>query len=647
MKLLKTIFGRRNSVAIPEPGGARKIAPAGSAPQVRPRPPRPGAGLRPAGSGEHESSTMPDLGAEPRDIGGYQLRLCRGKLDSEAALAAAMAFTGTLIDEIDLSPALLSTICPVEVAQQQFAILCTDKALGSGELEEVVRALHKRGYRPADGIPPNLFVTSVPVLVLSVSKGHITGQDLLQRKKVQGNSAESTLWRNFVDIVGWAIQENASDIHMNIVDLAERSQIKFHIDGQYVGPERFIMPTSVLTQMAQVVFQQSRGGNGPKFQPLVEQQCRIFLEVENNNRRESVMLRWASMATDDGPQITLRGLRLDAQSTVSTLESLGYLPSQRAQIERVQTSLGGAIIATGVLGSGKTTLLATLMNGVKGNRKKISIEDPREYVLPGTHQNTVVRTLESDDDGAYLAKVRTLKRAAVNDFMLGEIRDRQTGAVFQDMLEAGINVYTTVHERRHFRIPGRLAGQSIGVDRGVLATPANLKLLIAQVLLPVNCPECAISARDVLSSKVTGFDAVWFTDYFKRIERLFALDPTGMRLRNPAGCQHCRRDGLPELAGYRGRIVAAELLEPDDTLLELVRDSRNIELEHYVDSMPRAPLDNPNADNKSALEVAMYHAKCGTVDPRMVEPRFEAFETLELRRIRAAAKARSALKMVG
>ncbi|MDP3135894.1 MAG: ATPase, T2SS/T4P/T4SS family [Burkholderiaceae bacterium] len=580
-------------------------------------------------------------------IGGYQMRLGRAKLDSEAALAGAMTFTRTLADQIDLSPALYSTICPVEIADRQFAILCTDKALGSGELEEVVRALHKRGYRPADGIPPNLFVTSVPVLVLSVSKGHITGQDLLQRKKVQGNSAESTLWKNFVDIVGWAIQENASDIHMNIVDLAERSQIKFHIDGQYVGPERFIMPTSVLTQMAQVVFQQSRGGNGPKFQPLVEQQCRIFLEVENNNRRESVMLRWASMATDDGPQITLRGLRLDAQANVSTLESLGYLPSQRAQIERVQMSLGGAIIATGVLGSGKTTLLATLMNNVKGNRKKISIEDPREYVLPGTHQNTVVRTLDSDDDGAYRAKVRTLKRAAVNDFMLGEIRDKQTGAVFQDMLEAGINVYTTVHERRHFRIPGRLAGQSIGVDRGVLATPANLKLLIAQVLLPVNCPECSISVKDVLSSKVSGFDAVWFADYFKRIERLFSLEPTGMRLRNPMGCQHCRRDGLPELAGYRGRIVAAELLEPDDTLLELVRDSRNIELEHYVDSMPRAALDNPNADNKSALEVAMYHVKCGTVDPRMVEPRFEAFETLELRRIRSASKARTGLKVVG
>jgi type II secretory ATPase GspE/PulE/Tfp pilus assembly ATPase PilB-like protein len=587
------------------------------------------------------------LVCELRAIGGVQLRMGREQLDSEATLAAAMTFTRTLAEEIDLSPALASTICPVEVGDRQFAVLCTDKALGSGELDEVVRALLKRGYRPADGIPPNLYVTRVPVLVLSVSKGHITGHDLSKRKKVQGSSAESTLWKNFVDIVGWAIQENASDIHMNIVDLAERSQIRFHIDGQYVGPERFIMPTSVLTQMAQVVFQQSRGGNGPKFQPLIEQQCRIFLEVDNNQRRERVMLRWASMATDDGPQITLRGLRLDAQANESTLESLGYLPSQRAQIERVQLSLGGAIIATGVLGSGKTTFLATLMNGVTGNRKKISIEDPREYVLPGTHQNTVVRTLDADDDGAYLAKVRTLKRAAVNDFMLGEIRDRQTGAVFQDMLEAGINVYTTVHERRHFRIPGRLAGQSIGVDRGVLATPANLKLLIAQVLLPVNCPECSIPVVDVLGSKVVGFDSVRFTDYFKRVERLFALDPSGMRLRNPMGCQHCQRDGLPELAGYRGRVVAAELLEPDDTLLELVRDSRNIELEHYVDSMPRASLDNSNADNKSALEVAMYHVKCGKVDPRMVEPRFEAFETIELRRMRTATKARSGLKVVG
>ncbi len=31
------------------------------------------------------------------------------------------------------------------------------------------------------------------------------------------------------------------------------------------------------------------------------------------------------------------------------------------------------------------------------------------------------------------------------------------------------------------------------------------------------------------------------------------------------------------------------------------------------------------------MQVAMYHVSQGAIDPREVEPRFEAFETLELR----------------
>jgi type II secretory ATPase GspE/PulE/Tfp pilus assembly ATPase PilB-like protein len=571
---------------------------------------------------------------EEKLVGGYRVRVATQRLTTEASVASALSFVRPLNREINLAGGLYTHICAVEVAAdtKKFAVLCSEQMAASEEMVEVLRVLQKKGFSLADGLAPNFYICT-GALVLSVSKEHITGEEVAKRRKVLGNGSESNLWRTFLQVVEWALQENASDIHLNIVDHAERSQIKFTIDGKYVAPETFRMPTKMLAQMAGVVYQQSKGGNGADFQPLIEQQCRINTEVTVAGKTERIMLRWASMASDDGPQITLRPLRLDALQNHHTFESLGYLPSQRERLERAQVSEGGAVIVSGVLGSGKSTLLAEIIKGIPPTRKVVTFEDPREYVIPGAHQNTIQRSLETEDDSSFIAKIRTLKRTGFNDFMIGEIRDRQTGQAFQDVVESGPNVYTTVHARRHLTIPDRLASPFIGVDRAVLATPGILKLLVAQVLLPVNC-DCATPAADLISGRkqqdVRGGD--WGA-YFGRIQRLYELDDMSkIRVRNPHGCEKCRRPQLPDLAGFAGRTVAAEMLEPDETFLQLVRDARNIELDRYVASMKTTPIDDPDDAGKSALQVAMYHVSQGAIDPREVEPRFEAFETQEMRR---------------
>ena len=582
-----------------------------------------------------------------KSIGDFTVRVAHERLSSEASIAAAVSFVRTLASEINLTASLYSQICPVEVTAntKKVAILCSEKMADSEEMVEVLRCLARKGFQLADGLQPNLFICEVESLVLLVSKGHLTGEDAAKRKKVLGKNIEGNLWRNFLDVVTWAVENKASDIHINVNDLSERSQIKFTIDGQYVAPEMFALPTKLLSQMAGVAYQQSKGGNGSDFQPLVEQQCRIFTEVKAGEQPERIMLRWASMATDDGPQVTLRILLLDAQIHSHTTASLGYLPSQQSMMKRAQLSEGGAIIASGVLGSGKSTLLATLMSSIPASRKVMTFEDPREYIIPRAHQNTIARALDTEDDNVYLAKIRTLKRTAFNDLMIGEIRDKQTGHAFQDVVESGPNVYTTVHARRHIGIPDRLASPSIGVERYVLATPGILKLLIAQVLLPVNCPKCSIAATEVLkrASSFGDRDIASWNRYFTRIDKLFQLTPETIRLRNISGCSHCLRPGLADLAGYKGRTVAAEMIEPDETFLELVRDARNIELERYVSGLRRTALTDPDATGKSALQVALYHMHCGRLDPRAIEPRFESFETMELRN---HAKIQTTLKAV-
>src|SRR5690606_16973380 len=120
------------------------------------------------------------------------------------------------------------------------------------------------------------------------------------------------------------------------------------------------------------------------------------------------------------------------------------------------------------------------------------IEDPVEYRIPGAIQNTVVRDLDANAQDAFAAKLRAIKRAAMNDVLLGEIRDDETGRAFMDLVGSGVNVYTTVHASSASLIPARLASDFIRVSPDFLATPGMLKLLVYQALMPVLCARCAL-----------------------------------------------------------------------------------------------------------------------------------------------------------
>lgn len=127
-----------------------------------------------------------------------------------------------------------------------------------------------------------------------------------------------------------------------------------------------------------------------------------------------------------------------------------------------------------------------------------------------------------------------------------------------------------------------------------------------------NCPGCKLKAIKLLQ----GEDAIEWEDYFSRIKRLYDIDPEKIYVRNPDGCDKCRRDGLPELNGLFGRTVVAELVEPDDYFLECIRDSKTIELSRYLASLRTSRYDEPDMTGKSAMDCAIYKMSKGEIDPR-------------------------------
>lgn len=532
--------------------------------------------------------------------------------NADELYALQPAFLQVLDQEFQVE-SLAGRLCPVLMQDQSVALFALSDHVGSDQADELTRRMVQQGYRLSQ---PTRYILTAPLLLAVGRRQLLTGTGKRSSVAVAENS-KTALADAFQEMLVWGVRHLASDIHINLNFNAVTSEVRYTIAGRYIAPECFRgMPTSMLRDMLAVVWMDIRGGNGAVFDPYSEQQGSVVHTIDN----KILTLRWASMAAEQGVSVCLRLLLRDPDKQMPSLEELGYFPEQIQQISRAVRSDGGAVVFAGTVGSGKSTTLASLISRLPDHHKVITLEDPVEYLIPRAIQNTVSRTLD-DESGSFSAKLRALKRSAMSDVLLGEIRDRETGMAFMDLAGSGVNVYSTVHAPSAALVPERLASDFIAISRDFLATPGVLKLLVYQALLPTLCQQCALPASADPSLKWLGC-----------ITEIYGVTADGLKIRNLEGCAQCRQSQLSELAGYAGRTVAAEILEPALSL-------------GYLDSVQRRCLPGWLAQQKaefepkpSAMDNAMRKAFQGFIDPRDIEVRFQSFETLLLARRLKPAK---------
>ena len=515
--------------------------------------------------------------------------------------------------------------CPAELADGSVVVFCAPERAGTDVHASVCEAAGAR--RHGKPVATRLMTG---ILLLTLVRERVEGAHLRLSGREQGHDRSDTS-RAFRDVVAWAVRKGCSDIHLNMVFNETESQIMVHVDGHYLAPEHLRMPTERLLEIARVAWQDGHGGRESIFDPHAETQCRLYDVVDGT----PYMLRWGQFVADKGPSITLRLLSLSETRVDAGLEELGYLPSQAAMLERAMLSEGGAIVFGGVVGSGKSTSLARLLGALPATRKIMTIEDPVERTIRHALQASIVRSFDSGDEAAsFRAKLMMLKRAAVSDVLLGEIRDTETGRAFLDIVESGTSLYTTVHVGNAAGIPSRLASRQIQVPLDVLASPGILKLAACQALLPRLCLDCALPLSALRSGTPDALGKPRSADYWKhyvqRLERLYG-SLEGIRVRNPEGCTHCRQKALPDIYGYAGRTAVAELHElgRDTAALRCVREHDAIGLARLYRSRSDGDAFSPDMNGKTAMECAAYKMLHGQIDPRDIEPRFMAFETAE------------------
>jgi general secretion pathway protein E len=190
----------------------------------------------------------------------------------------------------------------------------------------------------------------------------------------------------------------------------------------------------------------------------------------------------------------------------------------------------GAILLTGPSGSGKTTTiyacLRELVASNQGHRSLSTLEDPVEVAVAGVTQSQV-----NPNAGFDLATgLRSLLRQDPEVIAVGEIRDRSTAEVAFQASLTGHLVLTTFHAGSASGAISRLL--DMGIEPYLLRS--GLLAVVSQRLVRTLCA----------CSKVEDDPRGW-------------LGLPIERARKAIGCEACGG------TGYRGRMVLAELLEPE------------------------------------------------------------------------------------
>lgn len=550
-------------------------------------------------------------------------------------LAMRPAFVRSLSRELDVET-LAARLCPVLLDDGTVAILALAEHVSGDQADELARHAGRKGYSLAE---PQRYVLPAPLL-LAIARDQITPQILAGSQRSDVFQVSGTALSDaFQDMLEWGVRHGASDLHINIRLRESESEVRYTLSGRYLAPERFQrIPTRTLMDMLAVIWMDVKGGNGAVFDPSTEQQGSLVKSVDGRR----VLLRWASLAAERGPSVCLRLLHRDALRETPALDQLGYLPHQCVAIEFAMATQGGAIIFSGAVGSGKSTSLAALIAGVPADRKVITLEDPVEYLIPNAVQNTLARALHETVHDDYGSKLRTLKRSAMNDVLLGEVRDQESGRAFMDLAGSGVSVYTTTHAPSAVLVGDRLASDFIGLPRDFLATPGVLKLIVHQALLPLLCTECSLRFQEVVGENPTPpKGAASWGSWLETLKRVYDVDPQALRFRNATGCATCRQTGGGHLAGYRGRTVVAEQIEPamDYELLHCIRHGASL------DYLRKTPTQFPGMHRPhemvSILHCAIYKALKSLVDVRDVE---RAFSFLSMQERMQRGLPRSALR---
>jgi len=333
-------------------------------------------------------------------------------------------------------------------------------------------------------------------------------------------------------IIAQAVQEGASDIHLNPED--GDAHVLFRVDG-VLSEAATVKRTMVSGAVSRVKIMADLDISERR----VPQDGRFALTLEGRR----VDIRVVTLPLVHGEGVVMR--ILDKGPSVQGLESLGMPAAELNRFTDAINRPNGAVLVTGPTGSGKTTTLYAALSVLNdGERSILTIEDPVEQRIGGTKQMQIAPKAGVTFD----VGLRSMLRADPDVIMVGEIRDRETANIAVEAALTGHMVLSTLHTRDAASALGRLV--DMGIDAFLVSSAIDC--IVAQRLLRILCEHCK------RPQKVS--EAVLAEHELEGAEPYEAV-----------GCSRCRG------SGYRGRVGVYEVMSVTERIREMVLEHASVD----------------------------------------------------------------------
>ena len=369
-----------------------------------------------------------------------------------------------------------------------------------------------------------------------------------EASEAQAPATDSTLVKLVNKMITDAVEQKASDIHIEVNPAGKSVRVRFRKDGALVNyleiPARFrsaiVSRLKVMSQLDIAERRKPQDGKIPfkRFGPL------------------DVELRIATIPTANGLEDVV--MRVLAAATPKPIEQLGFSAEALEAIKRLMARPHGLFLVCGPTGSGKTTTLHSLLGFLNTPELKIwTAEDPIEISQAGLRQVQMNPKI----GWTFAAAMRSFMRADPDVIMVGEMRDAETSKIAIEASLTGHLVLSTLHTNGAAESVVRL----LDLDMDPFNFADALLGVLAQRLVRKLCPECRVRLEPSVREIEALADEYCEGTALDRDTVLRKWREQKITLYQAKGCKECDR------TGYKGRLPVYELMVADTGVKRLIQ----------------------------------------------------------------------------